>query len=88
MFLAGMCLGALAFFVWAWRAMGEGVGSDGKRVDGETDYAAVAAKHLPMLREALAKKVRPESPDVIDARHTAELKAKAAALVQSRLAQA
>lgn len=64
------------------------IASDGKRVDGETDYAAVAAKHLPKLREALAKKSPAESPDVIDARHTAELKVKAAALVQSRLAQA
>ena len=24
MFLAGMCIGALVFFVWAWRAMGDG----------------------------------------------------------------
>lgn len=24
LFLAGMCIGALAFFVWAWCAMGEG----------------------------------------------------------------
>jgi len=23
LFLAGMCLGALAFFVWAWMAMGD-----------------------------------------------------------------
>lgn len=24
LFLAGLCLGALAFFVWAWMAMGGG----------------------------------------------------------------
>lgn len=64
------------------------IASDGKRVGGETDYAAVAAKHLPKLRDALAKKLPAESPDVIDARHTAELKAKAAALVQTKQAQA
>lgn len=53
------------------------IASDGKRV-GEKDYAEIARRNLPALRQALAAKQAMESPDVIDARHTAELKAESA----------
>lgn len=64
------------------------IASDGKRVGGGVDYAAIAARNLPAVRKALSGKHLPQpSIDELDARHTAELKARAAALIAAKQAQ-
>lgn len=63
------------------------IASDGKRV-GEPDYVAIAARNLPALHEAMAKRKLPApSIDEQDRLHTAELKRKAAELVNRKLAE-
>jgi hypothetical protein len=64
------------------------IASDGKRVGDKVDYAAVAARNLPLLREALAKRKQPApSIDEQDRLHTEKLKAITAARVAAKQAK-
>lgn len=64
------------------------IASNGQRVKSTTDYVAIAARNLPALKQAIAgKRLPPESPGLVDARHTKMLKEKAAALVAAKQAK-